>query len=119
MESTIIIETKVVGKARKLYPEWSIPAPPNAANNSGRTTLRELITWTISEEVEAFRQRQEERRLERVLTREQIDAGSQRGKIDMGGHDLHQQVDTAVAIETALQAFEDGIYFVFIDGQQY
>src|SRR5579871_1517306 len=104
MES-ITIETKVVGKPKKLYPDWSIPAPPSAASNGGRTTLRELITWVVSEEVEAFRQRQEERRLERVLTRAQIDDGVQRGKIDLGGRNMQQEVDTAAAVDTALQAF--------------
>ncbi|MEM8780128.1 MAG: hypothetical protein AAGF26_14900, partial [Cyanobacteria bacterium P01_G01_bin.49] len=40
------------------------------------------------------------------------------GKVDMGGKDYEQDVDIDGAIETALQAFEDGFYYVFIDDEQ-
>jgi hypothetical protein len=70
------------------------------------------------EEVIAFRQRAEERRLLRALTATEIAQGVEAGKIDSGGRDLKQTVDAHEAIVTALQAFQDGLYFVFIDGQQ-
>src|SRR5688572_4845015 len=112
------VEAKVIGRKKPLFSDWSIPIPPDAAHDGGRITLRDLITWTVAEEVEAFRQRQEARRLENVLTRTQIQEGAERGKIDSGGHDVQQEVDVDHAIAVALQAFEDGIYFVFVDDQQ-
>lgn len=40
------------------------------------------------------------------------------GKVDAGGSDLDQVVESEQAVETALQAFIDGLYFVFLDEQQ-
>ncbi len=119
MSNTITIEAKVLGHPRKLFSDWSIPVPPEAARDGGRITLRELITWTVIEEVTAFQQRQEKRRLEQVLSRAEIQQAAEQGKIDMGGRDHQQEVDPASAIAVALQAFADGIYFVFVDGVQY
>ncbi len=42
-----------------------------------------------------------------------------RGRVDFGGRNLHQRVDADQAVGTALEAFEDGLYFVVIDGRQY
>ncbi len=36
----------------------------------------------------------------------------------MGGRDLDQKVDVNEAIATALEAFEDGLYLVIVDGQE-
>src|SRR5690242_9160915 len=118
MTDVLRIEAKVIGRKKPLFDDWSIPIPPQAARDGGRITLRDLITWTVVEEVEAFRQRQAARRLETVLTRIQIWEGAERGKIDSGGSDLQQEVDVNQAIAVALQAFDDGIYFVFVDEQQ-
>ena len=38
--------------------------------------------------------------------------------MDPGGRDLNQIVNVEDSIATALQAFEDGLYFVFIDDIQ-
>jgi hypothetical protein len=119
MAGTITIEAKMVGQKRPIFSDWSIPIPPIASSSAGRITLRDLITWTVDEEVAAFKERQEKRRLERVLAKAEIDEGVLKGKIDMGGQDLQQEVNTDQAIATALQAFEDGVYFVFVDDQQF
>ena len=68
--------------------------------------------------MEAFRTRREQRRLTRVLTKADISLGVERGKVDMGGRDLEQEVEPQAAVDNALQAFEDGLYFVFIDDEQ-
>ncbi len=80
--------------------------------------LSELITEVVREEVEQFHGRQAENRLLRVLDPDQIASGVQKGKVSSGGSDLDQPVDETVAIATALQAFADGFYFVFVDGEQ-
>jgi hypothetical protein len=36
----------------------------------------------------------------------------------MGGRDLDQKVDADEAVATALEAFEDGLYLVVVDGQE-
>jgi len=80
--------------------------------------LRDLIARIVLDEVAAFDARQAERRVLRVLTPSEIDAQAVQGKVSMGGQDLAQEVDPQAAVEAALQAFEDGIYYVFIDEVQ-
>ncbi len=114
----IIIEGKAMGRRRPLFADWSIPMPPDLGEGGGGLTLRDLIARVVRAEVAAFRDRQQERRLARVLSAAEIDQGVSRGKVDMGGRDLDQQVDDEQAVGAALQAFEDGIYLVVLDGEE-
>ena len=82
-------------------------------------TLRDLISLVVRLQVDRFRERQEENEFLRVLTAEEIEQGATRGAIRSGGSELEPQgVDPEVAVGTALQAFEDGLYFVLIDREQ-
>ena len=111
------IEAKVVGQRRPLFTDYRLPLPPDLTD-SGRMTLRNLITRIVVNEIEAFRSRQEERRLARVLSPQDIEQGAARGKIESGEREYQQEVDEDRAVGTALQAFEDGLYFVFLDDVQ-
>lgn len=86
--------------------------------SNGDMRLRDLISAVVRSEVDAFRERQVENQLLRVLSKEQIAAGAEVGKITSGGSDIDQTVDTAAATATALEAFADGFYFVFVDDKQ-
>jgi hypothetical protein len=68
--------------------------------------------------VAAFRDRREERRIARVLSAAEIAEGAARGKVDIGGRGVSQEVDDEQAVAAALQAFEDGIYLVAVDSRQ-
>jgi hypothetical protein len=122
MESTLIVSGKQLGKRKALFEDFSVPVPPEVGEgDGGELTLRALITRIVAAEVEAFRNRQERRRLTRVLSPREIEEGAEKGKIDAGGADeriLAQRVDTEEAIGTALQAFEDGLYLVIVDGEE-
>lgn len=118
MASTILVEGKVLGRKRPLFTDWQIDLPPSWGPLGDRIRLRDLITRVVVEEIEAFRQRQEQRRLARLMSPAEIQAGAASGKVDPGERDLGQVVDTDEAIGAALQAFEDGLYFVFIDDVQ-
>ena len=109
-----IISGKALGRKKPLFEDFSIPV--DSAGGDNGQTLRDLISRIVRLEVEAFRDRQAQRRLTRYLTTAQIEEGLEKGKVDSGGSDLDQQVDTEAAIATALQAFEDGIYLVVLDG---
>ena len=115
---TITIEAKVVGQKRPLFTDYRLPLPPEVTA-SGRMTLRDLITRVVLQEVEAFRQRQEERQLAQVLAPQDIERAAQRGKIESGEREYKQEVDDDAAVSTALQAFEDGLYYVFLDDVQH
>jgi hypothetical protein len=114
----LTISARVVGRRKPLVPDWQVPWPPDEAGDGEALTLRELLTRIVRGEVKAFEQRQQERKLVRILTEREIDAGLEKGRVDSGGRDLHQEVDTDQAIATALQAFEDGIYLVFLDDEE-
>lgn len=89
-------------------------------SDRSQITLRELLSEIVLAEVEAFHDRQEQQRLPQVLTRDAILWGLNQGKVAMGGREFEpQKVDPQAAIATALQAFTDGLYYVFIDDVQY
>lgn len=114
METLVTVEAKVIGQKRLLLEGIKIPL-----DLAERVTLRDLITRIVLDQVQAFRQRQDERRLIQFLSAEQIAQGAARGKIAMGGSEIGAQVvDDQAAIANALQAFRDGIYLVFVNGQQ-
>jgi hypothetical protein len=114
----LTIEARATGRRRPLIPQWQIPLPPEFTGAGRPVTLRELIAAVVEEEVLAFRERQVERRLVRVLSESEIEAQTQRGRIDSGGRTLKQEVDEGAAVGVALQGFEDGLYLVLIDEQQ-
>ena len=116
--SVLNISARAMGKRKPLIPDWQIPWPPEEHDSGEPLTLRELITRIVLQEIEAFKQRQEAKRFVRILTEQQIEEGLTRGRVDAGGRDLHQKVDPQTAVATALQAFEDGIYLVILDGEE-
>jgi hypothetical protein len=118
MQSGITVEARALGRKKPLFPSWSIPLSTILQDSPTSLALRDLITRVVLEEVHAFQKRQAERRLVHLLTAAQIELGVERGKVDMGGRDLDQYVDPLAAVDTALQAFDDGLYFVFVDGDQ-
>lgn len=113
----LTISGKALGRKKPLFADFSVPFPPDLGDG-GALTLRDLLTRVVKNEVEAFKQRQEDRKLLHALTARQIEEGAQRGKIDMGGRDLNQKVNVEEAIGMALEAFEDGLYLVVVDGQE-
>ena len=118
MPAELIVSVRALGRRKPLLDDWSVPLPPEFAQRGEPLLLRDLIARIVAAEVAAFRQRQEERQLVRVLSAAQIAEGARRGKVDMGGRDLDQAVDEAEALATALTAFEDGLYLVLVDGTE-
>ena len=105
------LSAKQLGKKRTLFADVPLVV------DSELLTLRQLIVQVVTAQVQAFNVRQTDRQVLRVLTESAIAEGRLTGKFDMGDHEL-QSIDEAVAIETALQSFADGLYFVFVDEKQ-
>ena len=123
--AVITVEAKVVGQRKPAISGWQVPLPAllaaDRADTGGCLRLRDLLAGIVRQEALAFRQRHEERRLVRVLSPAAIQQAAATGKIDMGGPrelQAETEVDDDAAVAMALQAFEDGLYFVFLDGQQ-
>jgi hypothetical protein len=112
------ISGKAIGRRKPLFADFSFPLP--AGESAHPQTLRGLIERIVRAEVEAFRDRQEERRLVRALTAREIEAGAAAGKIDAGGSEVPPQpVDADEAVAAAFTAYQDGLYLVAIDDEQY
>jgi len=118
MTTTITIEGKVLGQRKPAFAPLTLDLSPGWGGTLREVRLRDLIARIVLDEVAAFDARQVERRVLRVLTPSEIDAQAVQGKVSMGGQDLAQEVDPQAAVEAALQAFEDGIYYVFVDEVQ-
>ena len=114
----ITVTGKSLGRRQRLFADFSIPAPPESGGEGG-TTLRDLISRIVAEQVKQFKERQEQRQFLRVLTERQISDAAEKGKIESGASEVDkQQVDVDEAIGVAHEAFEDGLYFVVVDDEQ-
>lgn len=118
MSIEFTVEGRVVGQKRPLFADWHIELPPINKNQGDYLKLRDLITSIVVKEVDAFKTRQGERKLARIMSKQDIEKDALQGKVDPGEHDLQQIVDTDESVAVALQAFEDGLYFVFVDEVQ-
>jgi hypothetical protein len=118
MSVTVVVEGKVAGEKRSLFTDWRINLPPIWEADGDRLKLRDLITSIVAKEVEAFKSRQEARKLDRIMSKAEIETGAARGKISPEARNIVEVVDLDSAVAAALQAFTDGLYFVFIDGIQ-
>lgn len=116
MNPTLTVETQVLG-ARRPLPEWRVAYPAEWQVAGQTMPLRELIAAVVAEEVLAFNERQEARQLARALSLDEITRAAAQGKVDMGGRPT-TLADAEESVRVALQAFEDGMYLVFVDGAQ-
>lgn len=110
-----IVHGKSLGQKRPLFADFSVPlsAPPDRP-----MSLRTLIADIVRDQVKQFEDRQQKRQFLRALTEREIAEGAERGKIESGKTDVPlQPVDVDAAVETALLAFQDGLYLVAIDGE--
>lgn len=114
----LTVSAKALGRSKPLFADWSVPFPPDLRPDGDRLTLRDLIDRIVRVEVAAFRERQEERRLSRALTANDVAAGALRGKIAAGSQAPVQDVDPEQAVSAAVQAFEDGLCLVVLDGEE-
>ncbi|GKU76053.1 hypothetical protein [Paenibacillus sp. L3-i20] len=78
------------------------------------TTLRELITEVVKWNVHQFTEKQQSTTLIPFLTGMEIEERKENGKVAFGSVYNDQIPDLKQAIETAVVAFEDGLYKVFI-----
>jgi len=114
MQATLTIEGKTFGRSRALFPDWTMGIE-EVVETPKHLNLGELIARIVREQVRMFGERQAQRRLVNALTEYEISEAAGRGKVDMGGRADDTDVDSDTAVATALQAFQDGLYFVFVD----
>ncbi|TDQ79108.1 hypothetical protein [Sphingobacterium yanglingense] len=104
----LILQLKRLGKKRVISVPYVLEAVP--------ATLKELIVACVTTEVKRYNAKREEIPLVSFLNPQQIEEQAEAGKIAFGDIDNLQQVVEDKALDTAFQAFEDGLFVVFIDG---
>jgi hypothetical protein len=109
----ITIEAKTVGRRQPISPDLEFPDPGGEP-----LTLRAFIERVVRGEVAAYMKRQRDQRFVRALTEPQIAEGVDRGRVDPGGRPQGAPANPDVSVGVALQAFEDGLYYVFVNGAQ-
>jgi len=76
--------------------------------------LRELISEIVQINAVEYNSKASEPRIIKYLSSEEIENQAETGKVGFGDRKNSQQADVTKAIDTALLAFQDGIYRVFI-----
>jgi hypothetical protein len=114
MQTAVKISGKVLGKHQALFQGWDLALEKDDRPFTLGALLRQIVMAQVSE----FAARQAQRQLIQVLSPQQIAIGADLGKISAGGSELDQPVDVEQAVDNALLAFKDGLYFVFIDEVQ-
>jgi len=115
----VSIEGKSIGSKKKLFDSLSVSLQELQPLHE-KLDLEELIKNIVTEQVTAFTKRQRESQLLKVLTQKEIKQGSSSGKITSGGSEVPEQaIDLNQAISAATDAFNDGLYMVFVDSVQY
>jgi len=115
----MIISAKQLGKKKPPVDDWHYTPPDEIFNSGdGGITLRKLIIRIVLDEVDAYNERQKQQSFIKVLTQKKIDDAAKSGKISMGGAEETQFANSEAAAVEAIQAFEDGLYLVFLDGAE-
>lgn len=110
----IIIKAKQAGRKHALLENREIEIENIGENPS----LEDLIKAVVKQQVEEFNAKPFEKNLLPFLSKEQIEQKSESGKIGFGSIYNESKTDITKAQETALQAFEDGMFSVFADGEE-
>lgn len=107
----MIVETKIVGR-RTPFERRPTFLP------DGPQTLRSLLEHLVCQEVAAYHDRQGSVGLLRVLTEQDLSDGAAVGRISVAPQERSGTVTPEAAVQTALTAFNDGLYYVFVDDEQ-
>lgn len=103
------VETRAPGRRRRADLEVDL---------HGTMPVRELVAALVRDEVEGYEQRRAERVLTRVLGPAEIADGAARGVVDSGGRRTPPAPNREDALATAVEAFTDGLWFVFVDDRR-
>jgi len=116
------VQIKQIGRKRPIITK-ALKIPSLA--NYSQIKLKDLIQEIVKIEVKEFQDKQKDQIIENhqnnilsYLSSEEIKDKAEEGKIAIDSIKNKKQVDLGEAIDTAILAFEDGIYFVFLDDEK-
>lgn len=108
----VYITVKSIGKKKNHLErkEWELMETPH--------TLRALITDIVAHNVKRFNERQTDIPLVPYLTQSEVELQGAVGKVGFGALYNENKASADEAICTAVVAFEDGLYRVFINDNE-
>ena len=105
----VYVKVKALGKRKDVLPPRPYELP------EGISSLRGLLTAFVEAEVDRYNSKDTEAPLLSCLTAEEIEAQSETGKVSFGRLWSDRKADKAKAVQTAIQAFDDGLVRVLMD----
>lgn len=114
----IKISAKVIGRKKPVFDHRDIDLSAEFFNSDAGIRLETLISAIVCKEVSEFNKRQQERQLLRILSEREIEDALKTGKVTSGGWEFKHRALEKTAVADALEAFRDGLYFVFVDGRK-
>lgn len=107
----ITVRVKQAGRKHALIENKTIEIDEIGKN----PTLEVLLNAVVKQQVEVYNNKNPEENLLPFLSKEEIEQTAETGKVGFGSIYNEAKADLAKAQETALQAFEDGMFAVFAD----
>jgi hypothetical protein len=118
MAVAVRVTATVTGHRRRSVAEHELELPLPA----GPATVQQIIEAAVTAEGAAYEARAEQAGLVRVLTEESLAEELATGAVRTSGGDPLRPpagpVNVAAAVETALLAFEDGLFRVFVGDEE-
>jgi hypothetical protein len=109
----LVIRAEVVGRRGMSF------APLHLQCSFPSQTARDLLSAVVEQQLDEFRVRKQNAQLLRVLSVEAIEEGGRAGRIVSGAQDPDARIPSLPdAVHSALQAFEDGFFYMFVNGVQ-
>lgn len=108
----VFVQVKSAGKRRPALEKREYELP------DGIITLRELIHAVVDTEVSAYNAKGVDAAVTRFLTETEIEDGAKQGKVGFGRIYSDKKANREKAREVALQAFEDGLFRVFVNDRE-
>lgn len=106
----MLVETKIVGRTDTESVDVDVP--------SAVTSLRDLLEILVRHELAAYEARRRESRMLQVLTPADLVRGVDSGSYGREARAVPAPPSQGEAIGRAIEAFEDGLFFAFLDGNQ-
>ncbi len=113
-QNTIYLSIKMLGKRRAVINKLPLLLPDKFYQDP---TLKNFLHLVVTQQVEQFNAKADQESILPFLSPSELDEMSTHGKVTFGQLHNPEKANVEKAIETAIQAFEDGIYLVVIDGE--
>lgn len=110
----ITVKAKQAGRKHALIENKKIKIEDIGAKPS----LEILLKAVVKQQVAEFNDKPAEKNLLPFLSKDEIEKSAEIGKVGFGSVYNENKADLTVAQETALQAFEDGLFAVFVNDEE-